>query len=43
MDTRVTSKKGAVFPERFFSNPKISLLILDKLKNLALGELGEIR
>jgi hypothetical protein len=32
MDTRATSIEGTIFPKRFFSNPKISLLILDELK-----------
>jgi hypothetical protein len=32
MDTRVTSIEGTTFSKRFFSNPKIFLLILDELK-----------
>jgi hypothetical protein len=32
LDISVTSTKGIVFPQRFFSNSKISLLILDELK-----------
>jgi hypothetical protein len=43
MDTRATSIEGTIFPKRFFSNPKISLLILDELKKTyLLGEPGEI-
>jgi hypothetical protein len=30
------------FQKRFFPNPKISLLILDELKNLGFEERGEI-
>jgi hypothetical protein len=40
MDTRVTSTKGTIFPKRFFPNPKISLSILDELKNLTFGGTG---
>jgi hypothetical protein len=34
LDTRVTSTKGTISQRGFLPNPKISLLILDELKNL---------
>jgi hypothetical protein len=37
MDTRVTSSQGTSSAKRFFPNPKISLPILDELKNLGFG------
>jgi hypothetical protein len=40
MDTRVTSTKGKIFPKRFFPNSKISLPILDEIKNQAFGGTG---
>jgi hypothetical protein len=42
LDTRAITTQGTSFQKRFFSNPKISLLILDELKNLIFGERGEI-
>jgi hypothetical protein len=37
LDTRVISTKETSSQKWFFSNPKISLAILDELKNLGFG------
>jgi hypothetical protein len=42
LDIRVTLIKGTIFLNKFFRNPKISLLILDELKKIGYGESGEI-
>jgi hypothetical protein len=40
LDIRVISTRGISSQKRFFSSPKISLSILDELKELDFGETG---
>jgi hypothetical protein len=39
-NTRVTSTQGTSSQKRFFSNPKMSIPILDELEELVYGETG---
>jgi hypothetical protein len=40
LDTRVTSTLETISQKKFFPGPKISLSILDELKELGFGEIG---